>query len=87
MSYLFRHSSVGTAIHYIRKGNFDFSRTKAKTISASSSTDDVPAAVAADSVIGVELKLEQSATLVGWQGPDDPSNPQVCSLKLASRTN
>ena len=76
MSYLFKHSSVGAALHYIRHRNFDFSRTKAKAISPSSSTDDIPAAIPTDSVIGAELKLEQSATLVGWDGPNDPSNPQ-----------
>ena len=76
MSYLFRHSSVGTALHYIRHRSFDFSRQRAKEISPSSSTDDIPAAIPTDSVIGTELKLEQSATLVGWDGPKDPSNPQ-----------
>ncbi|KAF3040319.1 hypothetical protein E8E12_008193 [Didymella heteroderae] len=49
---------------------------RAKEISPSSSTDDIPEAIPADSVIGAELKLEQSATLVGWDGPKDPSNPQ-----------
>jgi DHA1 family multidrug resistance protein-like MFS transporter len=81
MSYLFKHSSVGTAIHYIRKGNFDFSRLKAKPISVSSSTDEIPEAIHADSVIGTELKLEQSATLVGWDSSNDPSNPQNWPLK------
>ncbi|OSS46120.1 hypothetical protein B5807_08034 [Epicoccum nigrum] len=81
MSYLFRHSSVGTAFHYARHRSFDFSRTKAKALSPSSSTDDVPATIPADSVIGAELKLEQSATLVSWDGPNDPSNPQNWPLR------
>lgn len=81
MAYLFRHSSVGTLVHYIRHRNFDFSRNKAKAISFSSSTDDIPDAVPADSIIGAELKLEQSATLVSWSGLDDPSNPQNWPMK------
>lgn len=81
MSYLFRHSSVGTSLHYARHRSFDFSRTKAKALSPSSSTNDVPATIHADSVIGAELKLEQSATLVSWDGPNDPSNPQNWPLR------
>lgn len=81
MSYLFRHSSVGTTLHYIRHRSFDFSRHKAKEVSPSSSTNDVTATIPADSIIGTELKLEQSATLVGWDGPNDPSNPQNWPLR------
>lgn len=81
MSYLFRHSSVGTALHYIRHRSFDFSRTTAKALSPSSTSDDIPAIIAADSAIGAELKLEQSTTLVSWDGPDDPSNPQNWPMK------
>lgn len=81
MSYLFRHSSVGTALHYARHRSFDFSRSKAKSLSPSSSTDDVAAAIDPESALGTELKLEQSATLVGWDGPNDPSNPQNWPMK------
>jgi len=73
MSYLFRHSSVGTALHYFRHRSFDFSRSKSKALSPSDSSDDIPAAIPADSIIGTELKLEKSTTLVDWDGPDDPS--------------
>ncbi|KAJ4988980.1 major facilitator superfamily transporter [Stagonosporopsis vannaccii] len=81
MSYLFRHSSVGTALHYFRHRSFDFSRSKAKALSPSSSSDDVPAAIPADSIIGTELKLEKSTTLIDWDGPDDPSDPHNWSMK------
>lgn len=81
MSYLFRYSFVGTALHYARHHNFDFSRSKAKPISASSSTDDVPATKILDDAIGAELKTQQSATLVDWDGPDDPNNPQNWPIK------
>lgn len=76
MSYLFRHSSVGTLAHYIKHRNFDFSRRPGKPISASSSTDEIDAAVpTTDNVVGAELKQYQTS-LVDWSSADDPSNPQ-----------
>ncbi|KAF2437492.1 multidrug resistance protein-like protein [Karstenula rhodostoma CBS 690.94] len=81
MSYLFRHSSVGTALHYTRHRRFDFSRSKAKPPSLSSSTDDVPAAITPKSAPNAEPKQEQSVNLVEWDGPDDPSNPQNWPMK------
>ncbi|CAN9262895.1 unnamed protein product [Alternaria alternata] len=78
MSYLFRHSSVGTLAHYIKHRKFDYTRTTAKPISASSSTDDLPFPkedVITDAAVGAELKQHQT-TLVDWNGPSDASNPQ-----------
>ena len=78
MSYLFRHSSVGTLAHYIKHRKFDYTRTTAKPISASSSTDDLhfpKEDVITDAAVGAELKQHQT-TLVDWNGPSDPSNPQ-----------
>ena len=78
MSYLFKHSSVGTLAHYIKHRKFDYTRTTAKPISASSSTDDLPFPkedVITDAAVGAELKQHQT-TLVDWNGPSDPSNPQ-----------
>jgi MFS transporter, DHA1 family, multidrug resistance protein len=73
MSYLFVHSTIGTIARYATKGNLDFSRRPGKAISASSSTDDVPATIT-DPTIGAELK-EHQTSLVDFSGPDDPSNP------------
>ena len=78
MSYLFRHSSVGTLAHYVRHRKFDYTRSVAKPISASSSTDDLPfpkKETDIEGTIGEELKQHQT-TLVDWSGPNDPSNPQ-----------
>ena len=76
MSYMFRHSSVGTLAHYIKHRNFDFARSPGKPVSASSSTDDVaPPAPVTDDAIGAELKQYQTS-LVDWTSADDPSNPQ-----------
>jgi DHA1 family multidrug resistance protein-like MFS transporter len=75
MSYLFRHSTVGTLIHYATKGKLDFTRKPGKSISSSSSTDDVPATMnVEDATLGAELKQHQTS-LVDWSGPDDPSMP------------
>ncbi|KAE8831735.1 hypothetical protein HRS9139_05977 [Pyrenophora teres f. teres] len=74
MSYLFKHSSVGTLAHYIKHGNFDFARTTTKTISRSTSTDELPFPPETNTV-GTELK-QNHTLLVDWSGPDDPSNPQ-----------
>jgi DHA1 family multidrug resistance protein-like MFS transporter len=77
MSYLFKHSSVGTLAHYIKHRKFDYTRAVAKPISASSSTDELPfpKEEITDPAIGAELKQHQT-TLVDWNGPSDPSNPQ-----------
>ncbi len=77
MNYLFKHSSVGTALHYIKHRKFDYARDKGKPISRSSSSDDLPPdpPLPTDDPIGTELKQYQT-TLVDWTGPDDPSNPQ-----------
>jgi len=79
MSYLFKHSFIGTLAHYIKHRKFDYARTKAKPISTSSSTDDLPfpkeAVPGAGDAVGTELKQHQT-TLVDWDGPNDPSNPQ-----------
>ncbi|KAH9868711.1 hypothetical protein J1614_007783 [Plenodomus biglobosus] len=80
MSYLFKHSSVGTAFHYIKYRKFDFTRHPGKAISTSSSTDDLPfpehdSNVNDNATTGAELKQYQTS-LVDWSGPDDPSNPQ-----------
>jgi DHA1 family multidrug resistance protein-like MFS transporter len=77
MSYLFRHSSVGTLARYIKKGNLSFTRDPAKHVSASSSSDDFTA----HGSIGSELKVHNSTNLVDWSGPDDPSNPQNWPLR------
>jgi DHA1 family multidrug resistance protein-like MFS transporter len=74
MSFLFRHSAVGTLVRYATKGNLDFQRTPGKAISTSSSDDDLPATIT-DESIGAELKLHQTS-LVDWSSPEDPSNPQ-----------
>jgi DHA1 family multidrug resistance protein-like MFS transporter len=75
MPYLFKHSSVGTALHYIKHRKFDFTRKPGKSLSSSSSTDDIPFPETKDESIGAELKQHQTS-LVDWSGPDDPSNPQ-----------
>jgi DHA1 family multidrug resistance protein-like MFS transporter len=74
MSYLFVHSTIGTIIRYVSKGDLDFSRRPGKAVSTSSSTDDVPATVT-NTTVGAELKQHQTS-LVDWSGPDDPSMPQ-----------
>ncbi|KAF2031235.1 MFS general substrate transporter [Setomelanomma holmii] len=74
MSYMFIHSSVGTLIRYSTKGNLDYSRSPAKAISTSSSSDDVSHTIT-NTDIGNELKQHQTS-LVDWSGPEDPSNPQ-----------
>lgn len=74
MSYLFRHSAVGTLIRYATKGNLDFQRRPSKGISVSSSHDDLPPTIT-DESIGAELKIHQTS-LVDWSSPEDPSNPQ-----------
>jgi DHA1 family multidrug resistance protein-like MFS transporter len=81
MSYLFQHSAVGSVVHYIKHRSFDFSRTTAKAISSSSSTDDLPfpKKEAPHDVVGTELKQHQTS-LVDWTSPTDPSNPQNWSL-------
>ncbi|KAF2241832.1 MFS general substrate transporter [Trematosphaeria pertusa] len=74
MAYLFAHSSVGSLLRYIRKGNLSFSRRRGKTISASSSSDDVVEVEV--QLPGLEEKISISRRdLVDWDGPDDPSNP------------
>ncbi|KAF1958540.1 benomyl/methotrexate resistance protein [Byssothecium circinans] len=68
MAYLFKHSSLGSILHYCRYGSLSFSRQKDKSLSLSSSTDDV-----------TEAPLEGKISvdhLVTWNGADDPSNPQ-----------
>ncbi|CAO2657257.1 Nn.00g033830.m01.CDS01 [Neocucurbitaria sp. VM-36] len=77
MSYLIKHSTIGTIAHYAKHRSFDFSRKPGKPISASSSDDDLPfpAPVADDGAVGAELKQYQTS-LVDWSGPEDPSNPQ-----------
>jgi DHA1 family multidrug resistance protein-like MFS transporter len=78
MSYLLKHSPLGTALHYARHRKFDYTRRPAKPISASSSTDDLPfpkEETAVEGAVGEELKQHQT-TLVDWSGPTDPSNPQ-----------
>ncbi|KAJ4374243.1 hypothetical protein N0V83_002984 [Neocucurbitaria cava] len=90
MSYLIKHSTVGTIVHYAKHRNFDFSRTPNKSISSSSSDDDLPFPKEEvpggndngndndndnGGAIGAELK-EYQTSLVDWSGPDDPSNPQ-----------
>ncbi|XP_014559290.1 hypothetical protein COCVIDRAFT_92370 [Bipolaris victoriae FI3] len=77
-SYLFKHSSVGTLLHYAKHRKFDYTRKPPKPLSPSSSTDDLPfpkEEVPTEGAIGAELKQHQT-TLVDWSGPDDPSNPQ-----------
>ncbi|CBX94749.1 similar to multidrug resistance protein [Plenodomus lingam JN3] len=81
MTYLVKHSSVGTAFHYIKHRKFDFSRQPGKAISASSSTDDLPFPETRSTTdedataTGTELKQHQTS-LADWSGPDDPSNPK-----------
>jgi len=75
MSYLFKHSSVGTVAHYLKHGKFDYARTSLKAISSSSSTDELPFPAEANDPVGTELK-QNHTLLVDWSGPDDPSNPQ-----------
>jgi len=75
MSYLFKHSSVGTVAHYLKHGKFDYARTSHKAISSSSSTDELPFPAEANDPVGTELK-QNHTLLVDWSGPDDPSNPQ-----------
>jgi DHA1 family multidrug resistance protein-like MFS transporter len=77
MSYMFRHSSVGTLARYITKGNLSYTREPADPISVSSSSDDVTT----NGEIGAELKLNKSTSLVNWSGPTDPSNPQNWPLR------
>jgi DHA1 family multidrug resistance protein-like MFS transporter len=77
MSYMFRHSSVGTLARYITKGNLSYTREPADPISVSSSSDDVTT----NGEIGAELKLNKSTSLVDWSGPNDPSNPQNWPLR------
>jgi DHA1 family multidrug resistance protein-like MFS transporter len=74
MSYLFKHSTIGTLARYASKANLDYSRQPGKAISTSSSTDDVPT-IMTDASIGTELKQHQTS-LVDWSGPEDPSMPQ-----------
>lgn len=70
MAYLFKHAALGSIINYCRTGKISFSRQKAKSISSSSSSDDV-------TVTEAPLEGKISANhLVTWSGPDDPSNPQ-----------
>lgn len=74
MSYLYVHSTIGTIARYVSKGNLDYSRRIGKGVSASSSTDDIPA-MTTNAAVGTELKQHQTS-LVDWSGPEDPSNPQ-----------
>ncbi|PVI06532.1 MFS general substrate transporter [Periconia macrospinosa] len=70
MAYLFKHAPLGSIINYCRTGKISYSRQKGKSISLSSSSDDVTTA---------EPPLEGKISanhLVTWSGPDDPSNPQ-----------
>jgi len=75
MSYLFKHSVVGTLAHYIKHGKFDYARITHKAISESSSTDELPFPAEGTNSVGTELK-QNHTLLVDWSGPDDPSNPQ-----------
>lgn len=74
MSYLFAHSTIGTIVQYVSKGNLNYSRRPGKAVSTSSSNDDVSATIT-DTTVGAELK-QHEASLVDWSGPDDPSMPQ-----------
>jgi DHA1 family multidrug resistance protein-like MFS transporter len=69
MAYLFKHSTFGSLIHYCRQGNFSFTRRLEKSISSSSSTDDVM------NEAPLEGKISANH-LVTWDGPSDPSNPK-----------
>ncbi|KAL6712303.1 hypothetical protein ACN47E_000180 [Coniothyrium glycines] len=76
MLYIFKHSPVGTLLHYIKHGKFDFTRRRSKPISTSSSSDDLPSPKDEinNDATGPELKQYQT-NLVDWSGPDDPSKP------------
>ncbi|KAF2857007.1 multidrug resistance protein-like protein [Plenodomus tracheiphilus IPT5] len=81
MTYLLKHSSVGTVFHYIRHRKFDFTRHPGKTVSTSSSTDDLPLPESPreDANDGTATSAEpkqHQTSLVDWSGPNDPSNPQ-----------
>lgn len=69
MAYLFEHSALGSLVRYIRTGNLSFFRETGKSISSSSSTDDVIDAPPLEGKISAN-------NLVTWSGPNDPSNPQ-----------
>lgn len=85
MAYLFAHSSVGSLLRYIRKGNLSFSRRRGKTISASSSSDDVVEVEV--QLPGLEEKISISRRdLVDWDGPGEHFQP-TCSLQVGVLTS
>lgn len=70
MAYLFKHSALSSLVRYCRTGNLSFFREHGKTLSPSSSSDDVN-----EEPIALEGKISANH-LVTWNGPNDPSNPQ-----------
>ncbi|KAF2691582.1 MFS general substrate transporter [Lentithecium fluviatile CBS 122367] len=74
MAYLFKHSTLGTLINYYRTGRLSFTRRPAKSISSSSSSDDVTTDTDANEG-PLEGKISANH-LVTWSGDSDPSNPQ-----------
>lgn len=82
MSWLVKHSAVGTLLSFARTGKISYRRGgPLKTVSPASTSINSETPRASGSAEDVS-ELEKAETeiavtnIVDWSGPDDPSNPQ-----------
>lgn len=83
MSYLVKHSSVGTLLRYLATRKISYRRGEApKNISPASTSIKSATPRPSGSVEDVSQQQDKEeagisvTNLVDWSGPEDPSNPQ-----------